>query len=466
MADAFRLRWKLDKPFLHVSRADDLHVLVVIEPNTAAQSEIHGSTLPAHLIVVVDVSGSMDILMRHDPSATAVGAQDTEGKPAVSVVSEVPSRREVAGLVVRRLIEGLRPDDRLTLVAFDDVARLLALALGPHQRAELREALRQLGVAGGGGTLAAPALDLVRQHLQAQPDSRRACKLLLISDGEDEQPDRVRSAVAALAAEARLPLVAFGMGECKVAFLAELARATLAGGFHHLRDDRDADQLFQQAALSQKNVIATNVQLRLWLSPDLHVNELYRTRPEILYVGDLQPDTSNVVTLPLEQLERGKAYEFLFRCLAPRRADGQRFRLAKAMLVYDLPGLNQVGLTQETNIVVEYTASEELARQRSGDVRRVLARAEVQRQILFLQSKIDAFRAGAAGPADAELVAKLLAGLIQRLHELGDTATANQYRALQAEFLEAGTISQEMLNRSLAASSRAEDVIVALDVDF
>ena len=29
-----------------------------------------------------------------------------------------------------------------------------------------------------------------------------------------------------------------------------------------------------------------------------------------------------------------------------------------------------------------------------------------------------------------------------------------------------GTISQEMLNRSLAASSRAEEVIVAQDIDF
>ena len=34
------------------------------------------------------------------------------------------------------------------------------------------------------------------------------------------------------------------------------------------------------------------------------------------------------------------------------------------------------------------------------------------------------------------------------------------------EFQRKGTISQEMLNRSLAASSRAEDLVIAQDIDF
>ena len=119
----------------------------------------------------------------------------------------------------------------------------------------------------------------------------------------------------------------------------------------------------------QKNVQATNVALRLWLSPEMQVRELYRTRPEILFVGDLQPDANNQVELRLEQMERGKAYEFLFRCTVPRRTANQRFRIAKATLVYDLPKLNKQGETLEGNLVVEYTADEERARERSGEDR-------------------------------------------------------------------------------------------------
>src|SRR5437899_3729475 len=121
MADAFHLRWKLDQPFLRAGRSEEIQALVTIQPNTAVFAGASG-TLPAHLFVVVDVSGSMDYLMRHDPAATTVGQQQTEGRSAATVVSSVPSRREVSVVVVRRLIESLGADDRVTLIAFDNAA--------------------------------------------------------------------------------------------------------------------------------------------------------------------------------------------------------------------------------------------------------------------------------------------------------------------------------------------------------
>src|SRR5262249_241877 len=158
----------------------------------------------------------------------------------------------------------------------------------------------------------------------------------------------------------------------------------------------------------------------------------------------------------------GKAYEFLFRCAVPPRAAGQRFRLAKATLAYDLPLLHRTGETLEANLVVEYTADEERARERSGDVRRVLARAEVQRQVPFLQERIDALARGPLAERDRVVVANLLRTLIQKFDDFGDRPMANQYRAMQEEYQRRGTISQEMLNRSLAASSRAEEVVAAV----
>src|SRR5207253_1186149 len=144
----------------------------------------------------------------------------------------------------------------------------------------------------------------------------------------------------------------------------------------------------------------------------------------------------------------GKAYEFLFRCTMPPRPANQRFRIAKATLSYDVPSQNQQDQKLETNIVVEYTADPARIQERSGDVRRVLARAEVQRQVLFLQTKIDALQQAAGSDRDKAIVAKLLHALILKFQDFGDQATANQYRTMQEEFLRKGTISQEMLNRS------------------
>jgi hypothetical protein len=464
MADAFSLRWKVDRPFVPHDQSEDVHALVTIEPNAPVLSG--RASLPTHLILLVDVSGSMDFLMRHDPGAQNLGEGLIEGRASHKVVSNVPSRRETACAVVQKLAERLHAEDLLTLVAFDDKAYVLAQAMDPSDLDRLWKVIQHLSEVGGGGTRLGLGLEAVRQILATTQDLGRTRRLIVLTDGEDEAPPTALLEAQALARDYRVPITAFGTGECKVAFLTELCKSTLAGSFNHLRNESDAQTLFHQVLTAQKNVQATGAVLRLWLSPDVYVRELYRTRPEVLYVGDLRPDAGNQVELALEQMEKGRAYEFLFRCTLPRKEPNQRLRIAKASLTYDLPGLDGRQEALEANLVVEYTAEEERARERSGDVRRVLARAEVQRQVLFLQSKIDLLSAGKGSDRDRTVVAKLLQALIDKFDEFGDQAMANQYRQMQAEFLRRGAISQEMLNRSLAASSRAEDVVMAQDIDF
>ena len=107
-------------------------------------------------------------------------------------------------------------------------------------------------------------------------------------------------------------------------------------------------------------------------------------------------------------------------------------------------------------MVVEYTSDRARAQVRIGDVRRVIAQAEVQRQVLFLQEKVDAIEKGGASAEDRAVVARLLDVLIKKYQEFNDQAMVNQYRAMLAEYQRKGTISQDMLNRSLASSSRPQ----------
>jgi Ca-activated chloride channel family protein len=461
MSQAFTLRWKVDPPFLLQNQSDDVHTLLTIEPAHVPGNQV--SSLPAHLFVLVDVSASMDYLIRPDPFARILGEVLTEGQASRQVASQVPSRREVACAVVEKLIGRLGPDDRLSVIAFDDRAHVLAHQLAATSMAQVRNVLVQLAHVGGGGTSLGRGLQAVRRYLSV-PENRTR-KLVLLTDGEDQEAQLSLAEAQAVGRDLGVPIVALGTGECKVAFLSEVARTSLAGAFNHVRTETDAEQFFDQVLTGQKNVQATNVVLKLWLSPEIFVRELYRTRPEILYVGDLRPDAQNVVELRLEQMERGKAYEFLFRCTLPGRPS-RRFRIAKATLSYDLPAAQRVGETVETNIVVTFTEDGERARERSGDVRRVLARAEVQRQVLFLQEKIDALNQGRADERDRALIANLLRALIQKFEEFNDRPMVNMYKTMQDEFQRGGTIAQEMLNRSLAASSRAEEVIMAQDIDF
>jgi hypothetical protein len=466
MPEAFFLRWKLNQPYVYQNKSENIYTLLTIEPNAAVLGNLgSGTALPTHLIVLVDVSASMDYLMRHDPNARVVGSVVTEGQASRSVESSVPSRREVACEVTKRLAARLGPDDRLTVVAFDDQAHVLANGVSGQQSDQLRKAIDQLADVGGGGTSMGRGLQAIRKYLTAGgPQHTR--KLIVLTDGEDQEPNVALAEAQHVACDHGVPIVAFGTGECKVAFLTDLVKTTLGGAFNHIRNEVDAEQFFHKVLTNQKNVQATGAVLRLMLPPEIHVRELYRTRPEILYVGDLEPNQANEVELRLEQMEKGKAYEFLFRSIVPGRPAGQRLRLAKATLEYDVPALNRLKEKVETNIVVEYTDDEQRSRGRSGDVRKVLGRAEVQRQVLYLQNKIDALRRGGATSQDRVIVANLLKALIQKFDEFGDVPVANQYRQMQADFLAQGTISQDMLNRSLAASSVAEEIVGVQDIDF
>ncbi|RLS44499.1 MAG: hypothetical protein DWH84_04515, partial [Planctomycetota bacterium] len=239
---------------------------------------------------------------------------------------------------------------------------------------------------------------------------------------------------------------------------------TLGGAFDNLKNEREAEDCFDKVFTGQKNILATNVSLQLWLSPEIFVRELYRTKPEVLYVGDMQPDAGNTVSIPLEYMERGKVYEVLFRSTVPAR-DAGRFRLAKATLTFDVPVLGVIGGRVEANIAIESTADEARTLMRTGDVRRVITQAETQRQLLFLQEKRDLLERGQATAKDKNVVAKLLDALVKKFEEQGDQANLNIYRQMRDDYVRQGTITQEMMNRSLAASSKVEGAIAVQEVD-
>ncbi|HEY0981906.1 VWA domain-containing protein [Schlesneria sp.] len=470
MAEEFLLECRLDQPAVLSGRSADVYSLVTIKPNPvrlgALMESGQGSSLPAHLIVLVDVSGSMLTLIEPDSNTKVVGRSMVEWIMMSEVEATVPSRRAVAVNVVRHLVERMAPIDRMTLIGFDDQPHTLARALakGP----QLDDAVRELIDVGGGGTSLSKAFGEVRKILSRSgtgtASETETQRIVLLTDGEDSDPDLALREAKQLGEDFHLPICAFGTGDSRADFLLEVCRTTLGGSFDNIRNEREAEDCFQRFFTGQKNILATNVSLKLWLSPEIFVRELYRTKPEVLYVGDMQPDSGNSVDIPLEYMERGKIYELLFRSTVPAR-DAGRFRLAKATLTYDVPGLGVTGGRVEANIAVESTPDENRTLVRTGDVRRVITQAETQRQVLFLQGKRDLIERGQATAKDKDVVAKLLEALIKKFEEQGDQANLNMYRQMQSEFQTKGLITQEMMNRSLAASSKVEGAIALQEVD-
>src|SRR6266853_4004048 len=111
MPDAFNMRCKLDRPYLEADTPGEVYALLTVEPNATVLGSAPAAAIPSHLILLVDVSESMDVLVRRDPNAQKVGVGSAEGKAAQRVVSDVPSRREMACDVVQKMVERLAADD-------------------------------------------------------------------------------------------------------------------------------------------------------------------------------------------------------------------------------------------------------------------------------------------------------------------------------------------------------------------
>src|SRR5262245_46868713 len=112
MADEFILESRTDQPAVLTGQSTDLHVLTTITPNPQRLGDLHETgpeqALPAHLIVLVDVSASMQEIIRPDPHARVIGHDTSEGVPVDIIQTSVPSRLVVAQGVVRRLIERMK----------------------------------------------------------------------------------------------------------------------------------------------------------------------------------------------------------------------------------------------------------------------------------------------------------------------------------------------------------------------
>jgi Ca-activated chloride channel family protein len=466
VAEEFILDCKLDQPAVLAGESADLYSLVTIRPNISrigSLIEAAGDiSLPAHLIVLVDVSQSMQTLIEDDPKARVVGRATSEGQTVAMVESSVPSRAMVAQRVVQRLAERLSADDRVTLVAFDHQAYVLGHGL--PRGTELDNAIRALAETGGGGTSMGRAFHAVRAARPHGGTTGETQRIVLLTDGEDQEPEAALQEAESLGADFHLPIYAFGTGQSRADFLMQICKTTLGGAFRNITNEREAEDCFSEFLTTQKNILATNVSMRLWLSPEIFVRELYRTKPDVLFVGDMKPDADQAVQIPIEYMEKSKAYEFLFRCNVPARSAG-RFRIARATLTYSLPALELADQRVDANIVVECTTDKDRAMVRVGDVRRVIGQAEVQRQLLFLQEKRDALESGRGTEKDRTIAARLLDSLIKKFQESGDKANENMYREMRDQLLRKGTISQDMMNRSLAASSKVEQSVTVQEID-
>ncbi|BAY34836.1 von Willebrand factor type A [Nostoc carneum NIES-2107] len=280
----------------------------------SAIAEVVDRNVPLNLCLILDHSGSMN------------------GRPLETVKQ-----------AATRLVDRLKPGDRLTVVVFDHRAKVLI----PNQVIEDPEYIkRQINrLTADGGTAIDEGLRLGIEEL-AKGKKDTVSQVFLLTDGENEHGNNDRCLkFAQLAANYSLTLNTLGFGDnWNQDVLEKIADAGLGTLSYIQKPDQVVDE-FSRLFSRIQTIGLTNAYLLFSLMPNVRLAEL---KP----IAQVSPDT---IELPLQQEADGR---FAVR-LGDLMKDAERVILANIYLGqlpegkqaianlqvrYDDPASNQVGL--------------------------------------------------------------------------------------------------------------------------
>ncbi|MBS7661183.1 VWA domain-containing protein [Pseudomonas lalucatii] len=196
---------------------------------------------PANLVFLVDVSGSMD---------------RREGLPLVQST-------------LKLLVEQLRAEDRVALVAYAGESRLVLPSTAGSDKAGIRAAIEQLRA--GGSTAGESGIQLAYQQAQQGFVGGGINRILLATDGDFNVGISDFATLKALAADKRktgisLTTLGFGTGNYNEQLMEQLADAG-DGNYAYIDNLREARKVLVEQLSSTLSVVARDVKLQLEFNP-------------------------------------------------------------------------------------------------------------------------------------------------------------------------------------------------------
>ena len=347
----------MDSTQLNSQRQVAISVSAVPEPS--------GRDVPLNLCLVLDQSGSMD------------------GKSLATVKQ-----------AAQRLIEGLSPGDRISIVTFNHKAKVLLPNQVIHNPADLRVPLQS--VEASGGTAIDEGLRLGIEEI-AKGKKDAISQIFLLTDGENEHGDNDRCLkLAQLATGYNLTLNSFGFGSSWNQDILEKIADAGGGTLSYIQEPEQAVTEFGRLLSRVQSVGLTNAFLTLTLSPGVRLADMKpiaQVAPDtielltqqndnqaIVRLGDLMTDSPRVIlaNLYVNQLPEGKT------------------TIAQAQVRYDNPALGQEGL-MSGSFPVEVAASTLYQPAIDPDVQQHILALAKYRQTQIAETKLQqGDRSGAA----------------------------------------------------------------------
>lgn len=339
---------------------------------------------PLDLAIVVDTSGSMSRSVRGGPGAAR---SDESGGPSVTARVGGPTKIQQAMDALRALLasEQLRPEDRVSLIHFDDESRVLASGEVGVAREQLLRAIPGLAQRKGGTWMGAGLL-AAAQELRGREHAAR--RVLLLTDGRAADENECRRSARLLAAR-NARIIALGLGdEYNEDLLTELCALTL-GAPYHLPDEAALAQIFEKEIGAASRQVVADARATVQTAEGAEVVSALRVYPTLADVG------VSGAALLLGGLEAGDHTVFLIEMdVSP--SPPVRVPLARLGLTYQILARPSRDELAPVDLVVEFTADTALASHVDPEVMGYVQQRSVDRLIRHATQQAQSDPLGAA----------------------------------------------------------------------
>lgn len=297
------------------------YLLVKTLPNASADF----GKMQLNLVLVLDISGSM------------YGEKLERAKEAACL-----------------LVEGLSKDDFLSLVVFNESAKVIISRRKVEDKSAFFSKIK--GINSDDGTRMYTGMGAGLKEMQ---EALTSCvnRMLLFTDGQTEGEDECLR-IAGQAAQGKLAVSTFGIGDdYNEELLQEISRITL-GGAYPLQHPEQIKELFINEVKSAGSIGVTAASVTLQLAKGVALEEVHRIVPNIAKI-DLRATDDRTYFADIGGLDKTDTTCFGIRLTLPSRSAGQ-VRIAQVTLKYDVPSVGISQATEKCDVIVEYTKDRDL----------------------------------------------------------------------------------------------------------
>lgn len=218
-------------------------------------------------------------------------------------------RIEMVKRSIGRLVQKLRPNDLISLIAFGDKAEVILNATPAQNQIEILHTVNQLQVGGGTEILRGleAAISLTRFVNHA---NNVTAQIWLITDGHTYGDEQASIELAANAHQDGIVINAFGIGkDWNDDFLDSLA-GVAGGSVHLVMDEEDLGRYFEHKGINLKQLYARNLEIGFMSEAGVGLNYAFKVAEDPAVLPTENP-------IPIGDLYYKQGIKIIFEFLIP-----------------------------------------------------------------------------------------------------------------------------------------------------